>query len=235
MALVASAMSSMVTPPSLSTATRSTLRLPALERSTASRSSPSSHHRGGQLQRGDLSVGRAHGAGPPCCCAVVEPTLASHLHADPAAWAPGSPARPALASGGARPPRPLHGTVSRRGVIGFGLLGLGTVAGCSDGSSPTHAQQARATEVAPDVRTATAALAAVRAMLLAIDETGKRFPPPGCRCPRCAPCTPPTSARWSARCRARPPRRARRPDQYPATGRRPWPRSAPARRACTTC
>jgi hypothetical protein len=74
------------------------------------------------------------------------------------------------------PFRPSPGPVSRRCVIGVGLVGLGTVAGCSHDSSPTPPGRTQPTTVTPDVRTATAALAAVRAVLVALDETARRYP-----------------------------------------------------------
>ena len=60
---VASAMSSRVTPPSLSTATRSTRRLPAVVRSTASRSRPAAA-RGSRSREADRSGPRPGGCGP---------------------------------------------------------------------------------------------------------------------------------------------------------------------------
>lgn len=77
-------------------------------------------------------------------------------------------------------PRPAHGPLSRRSVIGLGLGGLGAwgaVTGCSSGSTPsrTH-QQAQPASVTPDVQVATEALAAVRAAHQAVRATTQRFP-----------------------------------------------------------
>ena len=76
---VASAMSSRLTPPSLSTATRSTRRLPAGVISTASTSSPSDGKGVDEFRfdaiPGDVRLGAAHGLRPPC--AVVDSTLAA--------------------------------------------------------------------------------------------------------------------------------------------------------------
>ena len=72
--------------------------------------------------------------------------------------------------------------VSRRSVITIGLAGLGllgvqgALGGCSSDTTQPKARASRAATVTPDVRTATAALAAVRATHAAVRATAQRFP-----------------------------------------------------------
>ncbi len=81
-------------------------------------------------------------------------------------------------------PRPA--AFSRRRVLGLGagagvLVGLSTVAGCSAGSDSgadgdTGKRAAQPVEVTPDVKTATAALAAIQVARQAVAATAQRFP-----------------------------------------------------------
>ncbi len=77
-------------------------------------------------------------------------------------------------------PRPAHGPLSRRSVIGLGVAGLGAglgaLAGCSSGTTSTGTQRARPASVTPDVQTAAVALAAVRSAHDAVRATARRFP-----------------------------------------------------------
>ena len=73
--------------------------------------------------------------------------------------------------------------VSRRSVVSIGLAGLGLLAleaplsGCSSDTPQAHARGGRAAQtVTPDVRTATAALTAVRATHEAVRATARKFP-----------------------------------------------------------
>lgn len=68
--------------------------------------------------------------------------------------------------------------VSRRSVLGLGLVGAGSfvVVGCSSGSSADGDEPDREAAVEPDVRTATAALAAIRGTHQAARATTQRFP-----------------------------------------------------------
>ena len=84
------------------------------------------------------------------------------------------------------PDTPRQAVFSRRHVLGLGAVtsavaGLSAVAGCSVGSdsgahSDTGRRSAAQVEVTPDVKTATAALAATRVTREAVRATAQRFP-----------------------------------------------------------
>jgi hypothetical protein len=74
----------------------------------------------------------------------------------------------------ALPPEPDR-ALSRRSLLAVGVLGAGALAGCSSGGDKHVATPAPKASVTPDVRTATAALAAVRAAHEAVRATAQHF------------------------------------------------------------
>ncbi len=74
-------------------------------------------------------------------------------------------------------PQLARGQMSRRAFMGVGAVSMTALAGCS--SSPAtpgvHAEP-RAASVTPDVRTATAALTAIRSTHAAVRATAQHFP-----------------------------------------------------------
>ncbi|MBV9831891.1 MAG: hypothetical protein JOZ82_09870 [Marmoricola sp.] len=71
-----------------------------------------------------------------------------------------------------------RGRLSRRAVMGLSVASVAALAGCSDTSVATPSVHAatKAASVTPDVRTATAALAAIRSAHAAVRATAQRFP-----------------------------------------------------------